>query len=388
MAWARFGDTSANHPTVLAVLEHEDADDRIVNELFGFVARCSTQSAAHLTDYVINRGTAIALAGSMARADALLRLAMWAGYMVEEEGVVDGRTVKLYRIVEDEEFIHLRTREEIEWERQRKRDNSNPELIVPVRLRDGDGCRYCGCVVRWGDQKSPQGATYDHRKPRRRAETPEDVVVACRACNSGRKDNPNADLDYPLLPPPTRARFAVSTVQWLREHDYVRRLGIEVPEPTEALRPGAHAGDGYFRPAPRPRDLSKPGQGTTTAASDRTSGSRTNEGDGTTGPTAGNGTSGQHNPGDGTTGPTAGNGTSGQHNPGDGTSGRDGDSAGIEQDWPILTNPDQSPDSGIRKSRDGTGRVGKGRGGKGRSPASPPAPMPTKRSRPRRRKNR
>ncbi|WP_460994370.1 hypothetical protein, partial [Sinomonas soli] len=117
MAWARFGDTSANHPTVLAVLEHDDADDRIVNELFGFVARCSTQSAAHLTDYVINRGTAIALAGSMARADALLGLAVWAGYMTEETGFVDGREQRLYRIIEDQEFIHLRLREEVEWER-------------------------------------------------------------------------------------------------------------------------------------------------------------------------------------------------------------------------------------------------------------------------------
>ena len=75
MAWLRTGDNVANHPIVLAVLEHHEADDQSVNETFGFIMRCALQSAAHFTDYVISYGTALALAGSKAHADRLLTLA-------------------------------------------------------------------------------------------------------------------------------------------------------------------------------------------------------------------------------------------------------------------------------------------------------------------------
>ena len=38
-------------------------------------------------------------------------------------------------------------------------------IIVPVRWRDGDACRYCGKVVNWADRKGGKGGTYDHRMP-------------------------------------------------------------------------------------------------------------------------------------------------------------------------------------------------------------------------------
>lgn len=428
MAWARFGDTSANHPTVLAVLEHDDADDRIVNELFGFVARCSTQSAAHLTDYVINRGTAIALAGSMARADALLGMAVWAGYMTKEKRALDGREQTVYLIKDDPEFIHLRLREEIEWERQRKRDISNPELTTPARLRDGDGCRYCGRAVSWGNNRNGLGATYDHRHPGMAARSPEDLVVSCRACNAGRGNNPDADLNYPLLPPPTRARFTVSTVRWLKEQDYVRRMGITVPEPTQGMRPGEHAGDGYSRPSPKdPGNGSKPGQACTTSTTTGDGSAAEGEGNGTSGlptteapgptergdgSTTGSAHDGESNGSTSGSDRTADNGSMpGPHptSPGDGSATGQGgtdatesgtadppgvtDPSGIDQERSVLTDPDQSPDSAGRKRRDGSGRVGTGRDGTGRAGAgAPPGPVPssalrsTKRTRPRRRR--
>jgi len=52
-----------------------------------------------------------------------------------------------------------------------------------VRERDGDNCRYCGIIANWNDRKGPTGATYDHVDPTGPASL-DNIVVACRACNS------------------------------------------------------------------------------------------------------------------------------------------------------------------------------------------------------------
>ncbi|MFM9430042.1 5-methylcytosine-specific restriction endonuclease McrA [Arthrobacter sp. MP_2.3] len=357
MPWARVGDTAANHPTALAVLEHQLADERIVNELFGFVMRCSTQSAAHTTDYLVNRGTAIQMAGGMSRANDLLMLAIYAGYMVEQTFIEEGITRTGYKIIDDPDFIHLRTKAELDWERQRRNDTARPELVIPVRLRDGDGCRYCSKVVRWGAQNGRLGGTYDHRTPGKQAANERDLVVACRACNAGRKDNPNADQDYPLQSVPDQAYFSESTIQWLQEHDYVKRMGIQVPEPSgQQLQPGDETGNGST------------GQ---------------HEGNGTTGPdTAGNGSTGQHE-GNGSTGQHEGNGSTGQHE-GNGSTGQHDDhlhTPGCQH----IANPAKRLTDGTGIA--GAGRDGSGRAGKGREPASPqlsPKPSPQHANRPRR----
>lgn len=249
MPWGRIGDTAAHHPTVLAVLEHEDADDRIVNELFGFVLRCATQSAAHLTDYVINRGTAVSVAGA-SRAKALLDFGIYAGYLVEMETVgEDGHARKVYKVIDDPDFIHIRTKEEIEFERQRKSDNSDPALIVPIRLRDGDACRYCGMVVNWKARKGRLAGTYDHRVPGQKA-TVDTYVVSCTGCNAGRGNDMDADKRYPLLPEPLKPYYSPHTREWLENNDWRERNGFKVPKPPASIvQPGKHAGNGHSRPA-------------------------------------------------------------------------------------------------------------------------------------------
>lgn len=381
MPWGRIGDTAAHHPIALAVLEHEDADERIVNELFGFIMRCATQSAAHLTDYVINRGTAVSIAG-VARANALLNFGLYAGYLVEVETIdKENRSRKVYKIVEDPEFIHLRTKAEVEWERQRRNDAAKPELVIPVRMRDGDGCRYCGKVVRWGAQNSAIGGTYDHRVAGKQARDENDMFVSCRGCNSGRKNSETADIEYPRLPVPTRAFFSESTVNWLKDHDYVKRLRMKVPKPSgRALQPGDPTGNG-------------------------TTG-QTIQGDGIPGPsTTGDGVPGQQHQGDGIPGPsTAGNGTSGQQMTGDGISsghvvtapatggspfpapGGNGKPANAGSAVAVLAPQIQASEAGCQLTASpanrltdgpgiaGSGRVGPGRVGQGRSPALLPKP--------------
>lgn len=273
MPWGRIGDTAAHHPTVLAVLEHEDSDDRIVNELFGFVLRCATQSAAHLTDYVINRGTAVSVAGA-SRAKALLDFGIYAGYLVEMETLgEDGHTRKVYKVIDDPDFIHIRTKEEVEWERQRKSDNSDPALIVPVRLRDGDACRYCGMVVSWKARKGRLAGTYDHRVPGQKA-TVDTYVVCCGSCNAGRGKDPAADELHPLLPVPNKPYFSPHTRDWLENNDWRERNGIQVPAPPASIiQPGKHAGDGHTRPAPIQGNGSTSGPATPAASAPATGGS-------------------------------------------------------------------------------------------------------------------
>ncbi|BDB58959.1 MULTISPECIES: hypothetical protein [Rhodococcus] len=236
MTWVRWGDTSANHPIVLSVLEHDECDDRLVNEVHGFVSRCSAQSGSHLTDYVITRGTAVLIAGPT-RVDFLLDVAVFAGYMTGPHLLDDGR--KAWKLVDDDpDFLHLRLREEVEFERQRRRDNSNPALIVPVRIRDGDACRWCGRIVDWGSRKASRSGTYDHLVPGQAA-TIDTYIVSCQGCNSSRKDGSRPRNADQLYPEPVAPYYSDRTIEWLTDNEWRRRQNLPVPPRSRRkLRPG------------------------------------------------------------------------------------------------------------------------------------------------------
>lgn len=156
----------------------------------------------------------------------------------------------MYKLMDEPEFIHMRTREEIEWERQRKSDNSNPALTVPVRMRDGDACRYCGLVVKFapGARTGRLVGTYDHRKPGQEA-TVETYVVACKACNSARGDRPDADKDHPLLPAPAKPYYSAASIEWIASNEWAQRNGYTAPKPpARPIAPGQPSGNGKNRP--------------------------------------------------------------------------------------------------------------------------------------------
>lgn len=250
MPWLKVGDTAPTNPIVAEVLEHPAADDRSKLELFGFVGLCATVAAGHLTDYVVSRATAADVAGSLQRADLLLEQAVFAGYMEPVVEDVKGKPRQRWKIVEDPDFIHMRTEEEITWERQRKRDNSRPSLIIPVRMRDGDGCRYCGQVVKFKARNGRLAGTYDHRSPGKAAQSPDDLVVACKACNSGRKNNPTAEKDYPLLPPPEKPYYSQDTCDFIAGSEWARSNGIEPPPPPRTRVEPGHVPPGHHQPTP------------------------------------------------------------------------------------------------------------------------------------------
>lgn len=224
MPWLKMGDDSAHHPRLMSIYEYEGYDDRLMNEVFGFLVRCAVSSAGFLTDYVITRGVAIQMS-SPERVDALVATAVHAQLLSPCD--YEGRAA--WKIVDDDpDFIHIRLREEIEWEKQRKQDNSNPAITIPVRVRDGDACRYCGRVVTFTARKGGKRGTYDHRVPGE-AGTVGTIVVACHVCNAERGNRADADDILPLLPEPSNPYYSAETVAWINNHDWAQRNGISLP---------------------------------------------------------------------------------------------------------------------------------------------------------------
>lgn len=262
MPWLKVSDTAAMHPAVLAPLADLSADDGLdgydrANVLFGLVLRCATLSAGYLTDYLVSDATVAQIAGAkwLARAQAAERAGYWT------------RTPEGWLIVEDSNnLLHIRKGAEIEWERQRKKDTATPSLVVPVRLRDGDACRYCGRVVVWGDQRGGRGGTYDHRVPGAPAKTADDLRVACRSCNSQRGADPDADRRVPPLPVPATPFYGDKTRALLAEHGHVL--------PPAATRPGNQPGTAPRDPELGTTRLATPAEGQRESATRQPAGPR------------------------------------------------------------------------------------------------------------------
>ena len=214
MPWLKVSDSAAQHRIVWRALEIPGASMQSMWSLFGQVLALAVEAAAFKTDYIIERGSVLKFTGTPDAADKFIADAMFCGYLTDQVPLDDGRIA--YKLVEDEDLFHMRLREEIDWENRRRNDTRKTSLIVPIRARDGDACRWCGHVVWWGDRKGGRGATYDHLNPGVPAETPEDMVVACRSCNSSRKDNAGWAVD--LLPAPSAPYFSARSAAWLTEN--------------------------------------------------------------------------------------------------------------------------------------------------------------------------
>ena len=214
MPWLKVSDTAAQHRIVWRALEIPGASMQSMWSLFGQVLALAVEAAAFKTNYIIERGSVLKFTGTPEAAEKFIADATFCGYLTDQVPLEDGRIA--YKLVEDEDLFHMRLKEEIEWENRRRNDTRNASLIVPIRARDGDACRWCGHVVWWGNQKGGRGATYDHLNPGVPAETPEDMVVACRSCNSSRKDNAGWAVD--LLPAPKTPYYSAKSAAWLTEN--------------------------------------------------------------------------------------------------------------------------------------------------------------------------
>ena len=248
MSWLKSSDASHSHPAVFQALEHDRADDRTVNELFGCMSRCAAYVAAFEGDYVIRMGPFKQIAG-MSRWELLADQAVSAGYASRVE-LEDG--TEALRLVEDEELFHMIPRSARDWANQRNRDARNIALTAPVRLRDGDGCRWCGVIVNWRDRKSARGGTYDHLIPGK-AGTVETLVVACKTCNSARQDD-IASWEKELLPIPSKPYYTAQSAAWLAAHGE----HVEANDGARKTRPRASAKDNGTRTAAHSQETPAP----------------------------------------------------------------------------------------------------------------------------------
>lgn len=221
MAWLRIGDNVATHPKMSLLLEACEFDHSLKNESFGLMVSLAAVSAAHLTDFMVGPGLVAQFAPG--REKVLIDILVSAGLL--ERVKVDERW--MYKLYNDEEFIHMRTKAEVEIDRARKRDSRRHDLIIPVRVRDGDQCRWCGKTVSWEDRKSARAATIDSLTSHRES-TVDTLVVACNGCNSagheGKERTPRP------APTPQEVYYSPKTIAWINNTDYAQENGIHLTD--------------------------------------------------------------------------------------------------------------------------------------------------------------
>ena len=242
MSWLKQSDVSANHPLNLRVLEVNWVDERLLTEVYGWVNRCATQSAAFDKDYIVEVGTARMLAG-LSRYQELLDTALYCGIFEEKEIDENGSKRRVLKLVEDEDLFHMILKSDKERERNRRADTYDMAKKSAIIKRDGAECRWCGRIVNFMfDQKSARKGEIDHLEPKdldTSEPTPiERLVVACKACNSSRKAGEHWDKE--LRPVPAQPYYTEDTVAWLKKAGIIgikvstQRTELHTPEPAPA----------------------------------------------------------------------------------------------------------------------------------------------------------
>ena len=228
MAWVRVGDDAFTHPRLMGVYDVEEAKSIPLHEVFGFLLSLAAYSAKHLTDGIIERG-AVYTVGSPDRVSKLLDVCLQAG-LIQWVDVKGKRKLQLFT---DEEFIHIRSREEVMAQRARSRENRDPKLKSAVLHRDGDACRYCGKIVRWTGPIGYNVGTLDHVDPDSVGSVSVDgLLVACHHCNSSRQAaREDFDAQNPPMPVPATPYYSQWTADFLNRNGYTVRPSAEPPKP-------------------------------------------------------------------------------------------------------------------------------------------------------------
>ena len=235
MAWLRIGDNATTHPLMSKLLVATRLDHQEKNEAFGVLVQLAAVSAGHLTDSIVEYGLLAQVAPGRER--EVLEVFKRAG--VATEDTVDERKV-IRLVLDDEEFIHARRREEVELDRRRARDKRTPGLLAQVRVRDGDSCRWCGKSVSWKNRNGYRAATYDSLNDHKDS-TVDTLVVACKTCNSRRGNGETLKLLNP--PPPERIIYGQKTVDFVNEDKWCQdhNLRIELTQPALPIEDGTAA---------------------------------------------------------------------------------------------------------------------------------------------------
>lgn len=244
MSWIRVGDTFNGAPEFMKAFELavEREDARLVSELKGWTIALYTFSAQQWTDYQIGYGALADLVG-LTRAQQALQDLIQIGVLRD----VSTDSERIYALVERDSFVHIIKSTDKKMAAKRKRDQNKGTLQVPVLLRDGDQCRYCGIEVNWADRKNDEGGTFDHRDPEEET-TPDNYVVACRGCNQLRAElGDEAEAELPLLDAPEDPVWGKHTMDKLSKW---RRITVRVCRQLRLPNPLGDSGQVEAQPDP------------------------------------------------------------------------------------------------------------------------------------------
>lgn len=185
MPWARVDDGFHGHPKVR----------RTSLAALGLWVRALSYVAHYETDGAIDEDTMLSLSSSRRGVRKLMDELL-------ETGLLDRADDGGLRI--HDYLDYNPSREEVSARRQsdvrRQALLRDPMLRAAIRERDAGRCRYCDRIVNWKDRRSPLGGSYDHVDPHG-PNTMENLVVACRGCNSAKGSRTPDEAGMPLLPP-------------------------------------------------------------------------------------------------------------------------------------------------------------------------------------------
>lgn len=228
MAWLRLGDNIVTHPYMSKILESSELSHQLKNEVFGVFSQLSSVSAAHLTDAWVEMGMIAQIAPG--RESIILDVLVDAG--LAERVKTEDKKWKIRLVLDDEEFVHARKRDEVLIDRRRSADKRRDDLMIPVRVRDGDECRWCGRTVSWGNRSGARGATIDSLSGHKDS-TINTLVVACRGCNSKRHEG-GVHLD--LREAPGNPYYTDHTIELVNDNKWAQEQGIHI-EPRQTRLP-------------------------------------------------------------------------------------------------------------------------------------------------------
>jgi 5-methylcytosine-specific restriction endonuclease McrA len=157
-----------------------------------------TWSADNLTDGFVPCEQVKGWDPKLRYANRLVEVGFWTAIEHDGEEGFEFHEWSTYQPMRDE----VEKRRIEDW--MRKDLYARPGLVQAVKDRDGDLCRYCGLAVRWSDRRGPRGGTIDHVQPVSRNGKNElnNLVIACRSCNSRKQDRTPDEAGMPLLTPP------------------------------------------------------------------------------------------------------------------------------------------------------------------------------------------
>lgn len=120
----------------------------------------------------------------------------------------------------------------------------DPALLQAVQDRDCGRCRYCGALVNWRDRRGKVGATYDHVDPAG-PNSLSNLVVACKSCNSRKRDRTPDQANMPLLP-----AGSMGISQTVPDQDPVNLVRTRSEPDRNQIEPGSHQDPLHSTPLP------------------------------------------------------------------------------------------------------------------------------------------